>query len=166
MLGATAEGPTHGFALSRLLGSDGELGQVWTLPRPVVYQALKKLTALELAAAQAIERSERGPTRTIIAVTAAGRTALASWLTEPVRHVRDVRSELLLKLALLQRSGADAAGLVAAQRVVVEQLKSGLEAEQAGAVGFERILAAWRLASAEAVLRFLDVISVPPPASR
>lgn len=161
MLGATAEGPTHGFALSRLLGPDGELGRVWTLPRPVVYQALKKLTALDLVAARSTERSERGPTRTIVAVTPAGHAAVVTWLAEPVRHVRDVRSELLLKLALLERSGTDPAGLVEAQREVIEALRGGLEVEAAGAAGFERILAAWRLASAGAVLHFLDVISPP-----
>jgi hypothetical protein len=38
------------------------------------------------------------------------------WLTRPVEHTRDVRSELLVKLALLDRAGKDPQPLLAAQR--------------------------------------------------
>ena len=50
-----------------------------------------------------------GPQRTIYAATPQGRQAAENWLETPVEHVRDIRSHLLLKLALLDRAGADPA---------------------------------------------------------
>ena len=38
-----SEQPTHGFAVARLLGPDGSMGQVWRVPKPVVYRALQLL---------------------------------------------------------------------------------------------------------------------------
>ncbi|MGH9095175.1 MAG: PadR family transcriptional regulator [Acidimicrobiales bacterium] len=165
VLGVVAEGPTHGFAVAQLVGPAGELGRIWTLPRPFVYQALKKLTAAGFIAARATEASDRGPQRTIVAATAAGRGAVAAWLSRPVDHVRDIRSLFLLKLALLDRAGADARSLVAAQhRALVPQV-AGLEARRDQAEGFERTLAAWRLESCHAAIRFLAAWT-PQPAER
>jgi PadR family transcriptional regulator AphA len=155
VLGAVAEAPTHGFALARLLGPQGALGQVWTLRRPVVYQALKKLTDEGLVTPRATEASSLGPNRTIVAVTPAGQQAVDLWLTTPVRHVRDMRSELLLKLALLDRSGAAITPLLDAQRDALRPRLEALQARHREAVGFERVLAAWRLASVGAALEFL-----------
>ena len=46
-----------------------------------------------------------GPQRTVYAATAEGRGAADRWLYAPVEHIRQIRSELLLKLALLDRAG-------------------------------------------------------------
>jgi hypothetical protein len=59
-----------------------------------------------------------GPQRTIYAVTPQGRQDVASWLDAPVHHIRDIRPHLLLKLALLDRAGADPADLVSRQRAL------------------------------------------------
>ena len=53
VLGVIAEGPTHGFALAQLLAPNGPLGRIWSLPRPIVYQAIKKLLLLGLISEQA-----------------------------------------------------------------------------------------------------------------
>ena len=85
------------------------------------------------------------------------------WLNTPVPHVRDLRSEFLLKLAVLHRHGRDATALVDAQRRELAPIVAALRAEQdrAGRAGdgadeFDRMLAAWRRTSAEAALAFLD----------
>lgn len=161
MLGALAEGPTHGFAVARLLGPDGALGHIWTLPRPVVYQAVNKLTERELVAPRATERSDRGPNRTILAVTANGRRVIDLWLRTPVAHVRDARSELLLKLALLDRAGADPSCLIAAQRTTLTRRMEFLRADLETGEGFERLLVVWRVASVQAVLDFLAAVAPP-----
>jgi DNA-binding PadR family transcriptional regulator len=158
VLGAVGEGPTHGFALAALLGPDGALGRVWTLPRPSVYQALKKLERLGLVAQRSMERSDRGPSRTVVSLTPKGRRTLARWLEQPVDHVRDVRSLLLLKLALLDRSGADPRPLLESQRARMDELLEALKRQRSTAKGFDRVLADWRLASAQATLRFLDMV--------
>ena len=165
MLGVVAEGPTHGFAVAQLVAANGVLGRIWTLPRPFVYQALKKLTAVDLVRPDTTEASDRGPNRTIVVATTRGRDAVGAWLSEPVDHVRDVRSLLLLKLALLDRAGADPAPLVQAQRDAVVPQVRNLQARRAAAVGFERVVATWRLESSLAVVRFLEDGLFDPPAS-
>jgi DNA-binding PadR family transcriptional regulator len=165
VLGVVAEGAIHGFAVAQLMAPGGDLGRIWSLPRPVVYQALKKLAGLGLVAERAVESSERGPQRTIMAVTSRGRRAIAGWLSEPVGHVREVRSQFLLKLALIERRGSDPSGLLAAQREVLVTVVANLEGQQKAATGFEQVLATWRLESSRAVLRFLDQVSRPPNAA-
>jgi DNA-binding PadR family transcriptional regulator len=161
VLGAVAEGSTYGFAVARLLAADGPLGQVWSLPRPVVYQALRKLLSLQLVSEHDSERSDRGPRRTILSVSPRGRRELRRWLAEPVDHVRDVRSLLLMKLALLDRAGRDAQPLLEAQRRHLTPRLGALARQRDEAAGFDRILADWRYTSSEATLRFLDAVSPP-----
>jgi DNA-binding PadR family transcriptional regulator len=158
VLGAVAEAPTHGFALAQLLASDGQLGRIWTLPRPMVYQVVQKLLGLGLIRARRTERSDRGPVRTVVGVTPAGRAALRKWLEEPVDHVRDVRSLLLLKLALLERSGGNPAPLIKAQSQKLAQQLSALEQARDEAEGFERVILEWRIASSRATVEFLAAV--------
>jgi DNA-binding PadR family transcriptional regulator len=164
VLGAIAEGPIHGFAIAQLLAADGGLGRIWTVPRPVVYQVIKKLEQLGLVAEQSTERSDRGPARTIVTVTPTGRREIRRWLTEPVGHVRDVRSLLMLKLALLDRSNGDRRPLVDAQRDRLLPLVASLERQRDNSDGFDRVLAEWRLSSSQATLHFLDAIAAASPA--
>src|SRR5690349_15813936 len=106
ILAMLSERPAHGFAIARLTAPGGELGQIWHIPRPVVYRSLGRLLEAGLITPAAVE-SGRGPQRTVYTVTAPGRQAAARWLDTPVEHVRDVRTQLLLKLALLDRAGRD-----------------------------------------------------------
>ncbi len=159
VLGVVAEGPTHGFAVAQLLGPDGRLGRIWTLPRPVVYQILKKLLQMGLIRERRTEAGTRGPVRTVVGVTPAGRRAVKHWLQEPVDHVRDVRSLLLLKLALLDRAGADAKPLVAAQRDRVASQLAAFEGSRPEAAGFDQDrLLEWRIANSRATVDFLQHI--------
>lgn len=158
VLGAFAEGPTHGFAIAQMLAPDGELGRVWTLPRPVVYQVIQKLLQLGLIRPRGTETSRRGPVRTVIGVTPAGRAAVRRWLNEPVDHVRDVRSQLLLKLALIDRQGGDPAALIEAQVAKVRSQLDSLTKARKGVDGFDRVILEWRIASSRATLDFLRVV--------
>ena len=99
------EEPRHGFAIARLLGAGGSLGQVWRVPKPVVYRALQRLEQLGYVRTTGVQPSTEGPVRSLIDVTPAGREAVSAWLARPASHNRDVRSELLAKLALLDRAG-------------------------------------------------------------
>ena len=126
-----------------------------------MYQAIKKLLQLGLITERATERSSRGPQRTILAATPTGRRAIRSWLGEPVEHVREVRSLLLLKLALLDRIGDDPTELLGAQREVLKPKLEAMQHHRDHADGFELTLATWRLESIKAVLRFLDASQRP-----
>jgi PadR family transcriptional regulator AphA len=69
-----------------------------------------------------------------------------------VAHLRDVRSELLVKLVLSDLVGVDPCPLVVAQRAVVADLAAALRV--AAADGDP--VAIWREESSDAVARFLD----------
>jgi DNA-binding PadR family transcriptional regulator len=153
------EKPMHGFALAALLGPDGELGRVWRVPKPVVYRALQRLDQLGLVQITGQEPSNHGPVRSPVVPTHNGRNEAAEWLTRPADHNRDVRSELLVKLALLARSGVDPRPLLGAQRERLIPVARGLEGLLAEARGFDRTLALWRYETMSATLRFLDALA-------
>jgi DNA-binding PadR family transcriptional regulator len=153
-----SEAPSHGFAIARILAGDGELGHVWRVPKPVIYRALQRLETLELVATVEVQPSSAGPARSLVAATAAGRQASAAWLTRPASHTRDIRSELLVKLALLERAGAEAGPLLAAQRGQLQPVAAGLQEQLKTATGFDRTVILWRYETVHATLRFLDAL--------
>lgn len=163
VLALVVESPKHGFAVSAATGTDGELGRVWRVPRPVVYRSLTRLVEEGLVESTVTEPGERGPNRTIVAATSAGTAAVRRWLCIPVKHVRDVRSELLVKLALINRRGEDPRPLLAAQREVFAPMAIALQTKLSSEAGFARTIAALRWQNAEAVLRFLDDPAVINP---
>jgi DNA-binding PadR family transcriptional regulator len=156
VLGLLAEEPRHGFALVKAMDPDGDIGRVWSLPRPLVYRALSTLRAKGLVSVVGAERSELGPQRLLMAPTQEGQDQLLSWLWAPVEHLRDVRSLLMLKLALLARRGDDPKPLLEAQAERFAPLVRVLEqrANDAGG-GFDGALMLWRLESARSAMRFL-----------
>jgi PadR family transcriptional regulator AphA len=158
VLALISEHPAHGFALCQLTAPGGELGRIWHIPRPVIYRAIGRLAEAGLVAPQAVE-SGRGPQRTIYAATPAGRNAALDWLDTPVQHVRDVRSHLPIKLALLDRTGSDPAGLLRRQKAILEPIALAISAERLHHAGFDATLLAWRWATAAAALSFLDDIT-------
>jgi PadR family transcriptional regulator AphA len=152
------EQPTHGFALARLLGHDGGLGRIWRVPKPVIYRALQRLEKLALLETVGEQASSKGPVRSLVDVTAAGRDAASAWLQRPVSHTRDVRSELLVKLALLYRCGGDPRPLLDAQRERLMPIAVALHDQLAASSGFERTLVLWRCETVSATVRFLDAV--------
>lgn len=162
VLALVAERPSHGFALARELGESGAVGHIWTVPRPLVYRALETLGERGLVRTEGEEPGARGPRRTIVRATPAGRRRARAWLGRPVEHVRELRTLFLLKLLFLARAGRDPGVLVERQRAVLEPVIAGLESRLASAEAFERTLVLWRLESATAAVRFLDRLAESP----
>jgi DNA-binding PadR family transcriptional regulator len=162
VLGLVAEEPTHGFAIARALAPEGEVGKVWAVRRPLVYRAVETLTGMGLVRAAGTVASSSGPQRTVLEATPAGKRALTSWLREPVAHVRDARSLLMLKLLLLNRRGADLAPLLIAQRAHFAGLAERLSDAADAAEGFDRALILWRLESTTAAVRFVEAMLAEP----
>ena len=156
VLAILGERPAHGFAVARLTAPGGDLGRIWQIPRPVVYRSISRLLDAGLLTQDAVESGGRGPKRTVYAVTPQGRRLAEEWLDTPVGHVRDVRSHLLLKLALLDRAGDDPSDLLRRQRAALEPIARAIQAERPGQDGFEATLLAWRRATTAATLSFLD----------
>ena len=123
-----AEQPIHGWGLVQKLKPEGEIGAVWSLPRPAVYRSLDQLQQHGLIEPDRLERSERGPYRMVFRTTRQGRAALDAWLAAPVEHVREIRWLFLLKLVLAARAGIDREPLIRAQRAVLSPALAALEA--------------------------------------
>jgi hypothetical protein len=71
-----------------------------------------------------------------------------------VTHLRDLRSELLLKLVIADVCGIDVTAMLDRQRAHVADLSEAIDA-QIGADPAD-IVALWRGESSQAALRFLD----------
>jgi DNA-binding PadR family transcriptional regulator len=155
VLALLAEEPTHGFALARAMAPDGEVGRVWSVGRPLVYRAIDTLSGVELVRPKGTVVSSKGPRRTVLEVTPRGRRAVTRWLGQPVSHVRDARSLLMLKLLFLSRREADAAPLLKAQRERFAALAERLGGAAERTEGFDRALILWRLENTTAALRFV-----------
>jgi DNA-binding PadR family transcriptional regulator len=149
--------PSHGFAVAALTEPEGPLGRVWHVPRPVVYRAIGRLVEAGLLEAMG-EVEGHGPRRQLHRATPEGHVRVQAWLITPVKHVREVRSELLMKLALLDHQGRDTYPLLRRQRELLEPIVAGL-ARRTPEPGFEGVLATWRRTNAEAVLAFLDALT-------
>ena len=158
VLALIREEPAHGFALARALEPEGAVGRVWALRRPLVYRALETLERMQLVEAVDTIPSRSGPRRTIFATTPSGKRRLAQWLREPVSHVRDARSLLMLKLLFLTRRDADPRRLLVAQRDQFSSLVASLSAAARAADGFEYALLIWRLEATTAAVRFTDAM--------
>jgi DNA-binding PadR family transcriptional regulator len=161
-LALVSEGPTHGWALSGLLASDGDIGRIWSLSRPLTYRALDQLVADGLVARVGTAPGG-GRSRTLVDATEAGLAANRAWLDRPVELPRDVRSELLLKLALRERAGLALAPLATAQRrrfaPMFDALAGAADSIPAGEGDF---VARWRREHLIAIDRFLTSFVDPP----
>jgi len=156
-LGLVCESPRHGFALASELRPEGEVGRVWSISRPLTYRAVDQLVGRGFIEIRGDEPGAAGGSRTIYGATRRGRAAFRNWVVEPVEHLRDLRSELLLKLVLTHRCGFDSAGLVDRQKRMVVAVRDGLVARLDETP--DDLVIRWRLRSAEGALRFLDDLS-------
>ncbi len=157
-LGILYQAPTHGFAIAARLRPDGDIGRVWSLTRPLTYRSLEQLVSRGHVSPIGEERGRAGPNRTVLAATRSGRAQFRRWTRTPVSHLRDLRSELLLKLVLAEQCGLDVHSMLVEQRRLVQDLADALGRR---AEPGDRIDAvhAWRHETSEAALRFLDRIT-------
>ena len=154
-----AEQPAHGFALARHLEPASDLGRIITVRRPLVYRALDRVVAAQLAEPHLTEPGAAGPRRTKYRITPEGQRAATTWMSTPVTHVRDLRIEFLVKMRLYERSDNDPSPLVRAQRATLaatlDQLRElGKDAD---------VVEQWRHHNAIAVTHFLEALNPSTP---
>lgn len=149
-LGLLYPAPTHGFAIAARLKPGGDVGRVWSLSRALTYRALDQLTDRGLVESVGEEPGIAGGNRTILAATRAGRAQLRRWVTTPVEHLRDVRSELLLKLVIADACQINVAPMLERQHAHIERLAAALNAS-----GTADVVGMWRYESSQAALRFV-----------
>jgi molybdopterin-binding protein len=146
----------HGWAIGTMLAPGGEIGRVWSLSRALTYRAVDGLVDKRLVVRKGQEAGH-GRDRVLLAPTAAGRRLAKRWLDQPVDHLRDVRTELLVKLVLRARMGLDNGDLLTAQR---QRFAATIDALTSAGPD-DDVVDVWRRESARAVRRFLDAALRP-----
>jgi len=152
-LGIICEAPIHGFGVAARLKPEGDIGRIWTMSRALTYRSIDQLALRGLVEAVHEEPGVAGGNRTIYRVTRLGRNVLREWLGTPVNHLRDFRSELLLKIELTRLLKMDSTALLELQREVVQQ---SLEHFPCDVDTSGDVVSIWRNEMATAALRFLD----------
>jgi PadR family transcriptional regulator AphA len=155
VLGLLAEGPAHGFALSKALAPGSEIGMIWSVSRQLVYRALGVLEENQLVHAIGTQAGP-GPERTIMDVTPLGRRAVGAWLEQPVAHIRDARSLLMLKLVFLTRSGGDVRPLLERQRELLLPAATAQRERVTATSGWQQMVELWRSECVDAVISFTE----------
>jgi tRNA-Thr(GGU) m(6)t(6)A37 methyltransferase TsaA len=157
-LGLLCERPAHGWAVAQALAPAGEIGRVYSCTRPLTYRALGQLREAGLVEAKGTVASDAGPARTTLGPTRRGRAAFARWRGSPTEHVRDLRSELMLKLLFHERGALDPGSLLREQALGLVATERVLEQHLDAATGFEDTLVLWRLSVVRAALSFVEAL--------
>jgi PadR family transcriptional regulator AphA len=139
----------HGWALQEELAPRSEIGRAFTLSRQLVYRAIDTLESDGLVK-RAIPKDGGGADKVIISPTAAGKKITHQWLDQPVMHLRDVRTELVVKIMLRQRFTLPLSPFIDSQRTIFEPLIDAVNKEHSHSP-----VDSWRRESASAVKRYL-----------
>lgn len=149
VLALIVQQPRHGWAIHEELTPQGEIGRAWTLSRQLVYRAIDTLETDGLVK-RAQPKDGGGGDKVIISPTAKGKARTKTWLDQPVAHLRDVRTELVVKMMLRERAGLPARTFLNAQQEAFAPLLQAIETSPA-----HTPVDMWRRESASAVKRYL-----------
>ena len=144
----------HGYEMARYFDRD-DLLEVCPIEQSLLYTYLRNLQERGLVTFEETRVGQRPP-RKVFALTDTGREAATVWLHEPVRRLREVRLDLLLKLYFLHQLEPESELYLLREQVeICEAYHARLADRTASATGFDRIVARSRLSAAEATLRWL-----------
>ena len=160
-LGILYPAPSHGFAMAARLKPTGDVGRVWSLSRALTYRALDQLASRGYIHAVGEEPGIAGGNRTILAATRSGRAQLRKWLDTPVAHLRDLRSELLLKLIIADICGIGIGPMLDRQQAHIEQMAESIAGQVADEAPID-VVDLWRNEASQAALRFLNRLQASP----
>ena len=149
VLALVAEEPSHGWAIVGELAPTGDIGRIWSLSRALTYRTIDLLVGRGLLARAGTEPG-RGRVRHVLEATDRGGLAASAWLDQPVAHLRDVRTDLLVKLTLRRRAGLPVLDLLEAQQRLFEPAYARFDPTR------DDLVERWRAESSAAVRRFLD----------
>jgi DNA-binding PadR family transcriptional regulator len=154
-LGLLYKKPSHGFAIAARLKPGSDIGRIWSLTRPLTYRALEHLQIHGYVEESGEEAGLAGGNRTLLTITKPGRAIFRTWINTPVVHLRDMRSELLLKLILADECGINLTEMLKTQRKNIKTLQRNIESNLDDSNKHDAVLV-WRREIAEATLRFID----------
>ncbi|MSO59879.1 MAG: hypothetical protein EXQ63_06095 [Ilumatobacteraceae bacterium] len=149
-LALVENGATHGYEIAQHFDLSTKLGAIYSVSRPVVYRTLDGLVKKKYLSS-ADSTGARGQLKMILKLTKAGDQIRRDWLNRPVQHIREIRTELLVKLLLRHESGLAPQRFLTQQRSVLQVVLTGLLQDRE-----DSAVAVWRREQARAVVRFLD----------
>jgi DNA-binding PadR family transcriptional regulator len=162
LLGLLRAGACHGYRLAAAFAPQGWLRPILRLKMSQMYAYLHKLERQGWLRAT-LERDETTRPRRVFALTPQGERVYDTWASQPVGATRDIRLELLVKLAFaIERDPALAADLVARQREASVRWLARLRAQDgsgADAISMRSLIVGYRIRQSEAVLAWLDTLS-------
>jgi len=141
--------PRHGWAIHEQLSPTGDIGHAWTLSRQLVYRAIDTLVEDGLVK-RATPKDGGGGDKVIISPTAAGKRMALQWLDSPVTHLRDVRTELVLKVMLREKMKMPLDSFLESQHAIFDPLITSINKDAS-----DSPVNVWRRESANAVKRYL-----------
>ena len=142
--------PRHGWAIHEQLSPTGDIGRAWTLSRQLVYRAIDTLVEDGLVK-RATPKDGGGADKVIISPTATGKRTAMHWLDSPVTHLRDVRTELVLKVMLREKMELPLGSFLEAQHEIFDPLIASINKDTS-----DSPVNLWRRESANAVKRYLS----------
>lgn len=168
LLAILDQGPCYGYQLRSELHR--RTGALWPVNVGQIYNTLERLERDGLVAREGADAAGHVFWR----ITGAGRAEAAEWLSAPTERGTGARDELAIKVAVAATlPGADAIGLVRAERAAAEARRRSLPDAPSGDAPEEiaRALAVDALRfRAEAEVRWLEhvenVVASRPPAER
>jgi PadR family transcriptional regulator, regulatory protein AphA len=119
ILGFLNLGSMTGYDLKKYIDNSTQF--FWHAELSQIYPALKQLEARGLVSAEVIPQDGK-PDKKVYSITAAGRTVLVSWLSEPLDETSAVKSPMLLKMFFLESLE---------KTEVLAQIRCQLEAQRA-----------------------------------
>ncbi|MCW2505044.1 MAG: PadR family transcriptional regulator [Actinomycetia bacterium] len=153
LLGLLESGPRHGYDLKR--SYDQRFGQGRTLHYGQVYSTLARL--LKNGLVEVESEPGDGPDRKRYAITSAGVTDVATWLSQAERPEPYLQSTLYTKVVLALLTGRDAADVLDAQRAEHLRLMRELTRRKTGGDLADQLVCDYALFHLEADLRWLEL---------
>ena len=153
LLGLLEAGPRHGYDLKR--SYDERFGHDRALHYGQVYATLARLLRKGLVDVES--EPGDGPDRKRYAITPAGVTDVAAWLTEPERPDPYLQSALYTKVVLALLTGRDATELLDTQRAEHLRLMRELTRRKTGGDLADQLICDHALFHLEADLRWLEL---------
>jgi DNA-binding PadR family transcriptional regulator len=157
ILGVLRERPMHGYEIARRFAADLDLGLALPLDMSNVYAMLKDLQEQGLIEGRR-ETVGLRPPRTVFSLTPEADAQFLHWIEEPVGRLREVRSDLLLKLYFCRAiSTACTTRLLDAQIEVCRAYTDRLErlAAESPAGSFDRLVRDSKIGAARATVDWL-----------
>ena len=145
-------GAEHGWAVVQQLRPTTPLGRIWSLSRALTYRSIEQLIELNCVRRRGVIAGKGGDRR-LVRATSLGRSTANKWLDTPVQHLRDVRTEFLLKLELRTQATKPNTAFIRRQQRAFAPVIATLE----GSAQTSKIpVDLWRSESAKSVNAFLN----------